>query len=143
MTPQMKSVDIMCSLLTAPMTESTESSEEDLAAAADSDYACLDSESTSHDDSTSDNDDHINQYTRTEESVTKASAHRQALVHIPVMFMAVHSETLQSVAESSCYTVQVDAIPTGRISDRQHACRRCKTMRFYYFTVVVAGPIHK
>ena len=126
-TPEMRSVGTMCSLLTAPMTESNE---EDLAAtAADSDYACPDNESISHDDSSSDSDsdDHMDQYTKTEESVTKASVHRQASAHIPVMFLAVHSETLISLwqmerlfilhlqhtmAESSCYTVQVNAIST-------------------------------
>lgn len=82
------------------MTESSKSSEEDLAAAADSDYACPDSKSTSHDDRSSDSDDHIAQYTETEESVTKASAHRQALVQIPVMFMAMHSESLHSLWQS-------------------------------------------
>ena len=127
-TPEMRSVGTMCCLLTASMTESSESIEEDLAAAAaaDSNYACPDSESTSHDDSSSESDDHIDQYTETEESVTKASAYGQASAQIPVMFMAMHSKTLrilwqmerlfvlhlQHTMAEFCCTVQVDVIST-------------------------------
>ena len=55
-TPEMRSVSSMGSLLTVLMTES---SEEDLTTAADSDYACPESEFTSHGDNSNDSDDHI------------------------------------------------------------------------------------
>ena len=68
-TPTVRSVSVQCSLLTAPMSDLSDSDEEEEASAVDPVYLCSESELSSCDSSCSDDD--IGQNADTEEDVTE------------------------------------------------------------------------